>query len=343
MDTPQPINNQKKFLFRNAQNQTIEVIMEINDNKLILSTELNENNLGYKKYSSFYSFDEIIVKNKFFNLCKNINDTLNLIENLILKNSNNLTFKKAKNQIILFIPTDIIFELNEIEENLIEKDFMDKDNIEKDLSAPDLDEIKNNDITPDTNSEKNIALLLKENKIMKQKICNLENQLSLLNINFGILPEYYFNRIKDWIGGDKNKITFNLIYRLGEQEKYFNRYHANVNLNCPQIFIFITEHLSIFGSYCPKYLTDSNNKWVADPKAFLFSINLDKKYSAKKAKDNYMIGKCGYHFKDITFCFFEERMGNFDKSGTYLNKYELEGNFSHFYVKHFLVYKVEYI
>ena len=38
MDTPQPNNNQKKILFINAQNQTIEVIMETKDNKLILNT-----------------------------------------------------------------------------------------------------------------------------------------------------------------------------------------------------------------------------------------------------------------------------------------------------------------
>ena len=41
---------------------------------------------------------------------------------------------------------------------------------------------------------------------MKERIYNIENQLSMLNINFGILPEHYFDRIKDWIGGDKNKI-----------------------------------------------------------------------------------------------------------------------------------------
>ena len=31
---------------------------------------------------------------------------------------------------------------------------MDKDNIEKDLSAPELDELEKNDITPDSNNEK---------------------------------------------------------------------------------------------------------------------------------------------------------------------------------------------
>ena len=56
MDTPipKPTNsNRRKFLFINDQNQTIDIFMEINNNKLILSTELIEN----KKYNSFYSFD----------------------------------------------------------------------------------------------------------------------------------------------------------------------------------------------------------------------------------------------------------------------------------------------
>ena len=346
MDTPIPkpnISNQRKFLFRDDQNQTIDVIIDVNNNMLTLNTDLSKSNLGNKKYSSFYSFDEMRKKNKFFFLCENIDDSLYQIENLISKNKNNLTFKKSQNQISIFIPTNInlapkiIFELKENDENAI--DYMDKDVIEKDLSAPDLDELNKNDfITPDNNYDKNLILFLKD------KICNLEKQMSLLNLNFGILPEHYFDRIKDWIGGDKNKIRFNCIFKLGEQETNLDRYHLSVNLNCPQIFIFITGNSSIFGSYCPNYsIVDKNVHWENDPKAFLFSINLDKKYPAKKAEKNYFIAKCGYHFKDITFCSYDGRTGLLSKTGTYLDKLELEGINKNFYVKHFLVYKVEYI
>ena len=71
MDTPTPKpsnSNQRKFLFINDQNQAIDIFMEINNNKLILSTELNE----YKKYSSFYSFDAMKEKNKYFYLCQDL-------------------------------------------------------------------------------------------------------------------------------------------------------------------------------------------------------------------------------------------------------------------------------
>ena len=333
--TPKPTNsNQRKFLFINDQNQAIDIFMEINNNKLILSTEFNEN----KKYNSFYSFDAMKEKNKFFCLCQDLEDALNQIEILILKNKNNVTFKKSNNKIILNIPTNInlcpqiIFELKEADENSI--DLIE----EKDLDAPDIIELyKNNNNTPENNCDKNIMLYLKE------RINNLEKQISMLNINFGILPEYYFNRIKEWICGDKNKIRFNLIYRLSERENNYNRYHANVAIKGPKIFIFITENLSIFGSYGTNYYSDTKNVWTADANAFIFSLNLDKKYPAKKAEDNYLIGNYGYDFNDITFSSFDERIGIFDKTGTYLDKYELEGNSKKFYVKHFLVYTVEYI
>ena len=98
--------------------------------------------------------------------------------------------------------------------------------------------------------------------------------------------------------------------------------------------------MSIFGSYCPKYYTSSGS-WINDSNAFLFSLNLDKKYPAKKANENYHAGTCGYHFQDITFCSFSQRKGTFSISGTYLDKYELDGKQNYFYIKHFLAYKVE--
>jgi len=331
MHTPEPI--QKNFFITDDQNQKIEVLMDTSNNKLTLNTELNENILNKKKYTSSYSFDEVKDKNKYFFLCQSLNDVVTQVESL-LKDNKNATFKKSRNQITITIQTNmplapqIIFELKEIEKDINTK----------------VEELNDYILHTEKNSEKNLELILKENKEMKEKICNLENQLSLLNFNLGFLPKHYFDKIKEWIGGDKNKIKFNLIFKLNEEEKDRNRYNQSVNLSCPQIFIFITDNLSIFGSYCPNYKADSNySNWVNDSNAFLFSINLDKKYPAKKAQSNYHTGTCGYHFQDITYCSFNGKKGSFDKSGTYLDKYELEGDDPNFFIKHFFVYKVENI
>ena len=330
METP---GIQKKFAFSNDQNQKIEVAMDTNNNKLTLNTELNENILNKKKFTSIYSLDEVKEKNKFFFLCQSLNDVLNQIETL-LQNNNSASFIKSRNKIELTIQTNmplapkIIFELKETEKKIEDK----------------VEELNDYIINTEKNSEKNFALILKENKEMKEKICNLENQLSLLNLNFGFLPNHYFDKIKEWIGGDKNKIGFSLIFKLKEEERDYNRYHQCVNLGCPQIFIFITENLSIFGSYCPNYKADgSYGDWVNDSNAFLFSLNLDKKYPAKKNQSNYHTGTCGYHFQDITYCSFSSKKGSFSKTGTYLDKYKLEGDNQYFFIKHFLVYQVENI
>ena len=329
METP---GIQKKFAFSNDQNQKIEVAMDTNNNKLTLNTELNENILNKKKFTSIYSLDEVKEKNKFFFLCQSLNDVLNQIETL-LQNNNNASFIKSRNKIELTIQTNmplapkIIFELKETEKKIEDK----------------VEELNDYIINTEKNSEKNFALILKENKEMKEKICNLENQLSLLNLNFGFLPNHYFDKIKEWIGGDKNKIRFSLIFKLKEEERDYNRYHQCVNLGCPQIFIFITENFSIFGSYCPNYRANSSYSWQNDSNAFLFSLNLDKKYPALKNQNNYHTGVCGYHFQDMTFCSFSSKKGSFATSGTYLDKLEIEGNEPYFFIKHFLVYRVENI
>ena len=134
-----------------------------------------------------------------------------------------------------------------------------------------------------------------------------------------------------------------LIFKLGEKEESNSRYYHAVNLSCPQVFIFISENWSIFGSFCPNY--KSSGGWKADPNAFLFSLNLNKKYPAKIAKKNYLCSIDMYgslDFTDLKFSF-HNRFGTFDKTGTYLGNYELDGDNKYFYAKYFLVYKVEYI
>ena len=173
---------------------------------------------------------------------------------------------------------------------------------------------------------------------MKQKINYLEY---ILNLNLGILPEHYFDRIKEWIGGDKEKIKFTMTFKLLTNSGNYNRYREAIKINYPQIFIFITENMSVFGSYCSNYKTSGG--WIKDPNAFLFSLNLNKKYPAKIAKKNYHCSYGEYNFNELKLHLLENRVGEFDKTGTYLDNYELEGNSKYFQVKHFMVYKVEYI
>ena len=184
---------------------------------------------------------------------------------------------------------------------------------------------------------------------MKETINSIKSSYDLLNkdklkilntIKTGIIDEEFFNKIKDWIGGDRNTIKFGLIFNFNENysDKVRDIYHNKCNILAPAIFIFFTEN-SLFGAYCPYYST-YDEKWINVSNAFLFSLNLNAKFPAQKSQNNYYRATCGFHFTDITFCFMKDRKGAFNKSGTYLNEYVLEGYNIGFYVKQFLVYKV---
>lgn len=162
--------------------------------------------------------------------------------------------------------------------------------------------------------------------------------MALNAIKTGIIDEECFNSIKEWIGADKNKTKFELIFNFNENysDQVKTIYHNKCNISAPAIFIFFTEK-SIFGAYCPLYSCNGSN-WISDSNAFIFSLNLNKKYPAKMSGENYYRG-CGFHFKDIEFCGMKDRKGSFN-TRVYLDNYELDGDQKTFYVKQFLVYKV---
>ena len=75
--------------------------------------------------------------------------------------------------------------------------------------------------------------------------------------------------------------------------------------------------------------------------AFIFSLNLNKKYHVLNIDDtlHYYKGTCGIHFYDFIVCSIYDRKGSFNTS-RYLTKLELEGNTSSFEFEHIIVYKM---
>ena len=347
MEAPFPeyatLGKEKNIKFKNSDGQEIEVKMYAKDQSLLFETEIQENMLNKKKYFSSYSIEAIKEKNQFFFFCKNIDDIFKQIDTL--STVNKLTFIQEAKNLNLVIPTnmplapEIKIELKEIEKNLDSK----------------VQELNDYIIKSEKNNENNLALLIKENKELKDLINNkfdilikenkelkekINKMEKILTENFFTIDENCFEKIKEWIGGDKNKINFNLIFKLEVYDKDNKRFHETCYVNAPVIFIFITKNNSIFGAYCPLFNT-TEEKWINDANAFIFSINLNKKYPSLQPKNNYFRGACGFHFNDINYCSFSTRKGSFGKNGIYLNKYELEGNNNEFNIKHFLVYRID--
>ena len=333
------LGKEKNIKFENSNGQEIEVKMYTKDQSLLFETEIQENKLNKKKYFSSYSIEPIKEKNQFFFLCKNIDDIFKQIDTL--STGNKLRFIQEAKNLNLVIPTnmplapEIKIELKEMDSKVQElNDYIIKSekNNENNLALL----IKENKELKDLINNK-FDILIKENKELKEKINKMEK---ILTENFFTIDENCFEKIKEWIGGDKNKINFNLIFKLEVYDKDSKRFHETCNVNAPVIFIFITNNNSIFGAYCPLFNTTENN-WINDANAFIFSINLNKKYPSMQSNRNYYRGSCGFHFNDITYCDISTRKGSFAKNGIYLNQYELEGNSNEFYIRHFYVYKID--
>ena len=348
MDPP-PING-KNLSFKDKHGSIIEVNMNIKDNNIIFRCELSQNQISKRSFSAKYALDVIKEKNQFFFLCKNLSDVFKQID--LLAKENKSSYNLDNSRIELTIPT--YMELApEIKIELLEE--------QKDLSTK-VNDLNEYILKKEKENENNTSLLIKENKEMKdliniliKEIKEMKETINSMKIGFdlltkdkiqilkmikeGVIEEEYFDRIKEWIGGDKNKIKFELIFNFNDNysDKVRDQYNSKCNISAPTIFIFFTQE-SIFGAYCPLYTTNGSS-WISDSNAFLFSLNLNKKYSAKQSGDNYYRGCCGFHFNDITFCGMSDRKGQLT-ANVYLNNLELEGNSKEFYVKQFLVYKV---
>ena len=354
-----PLQGEKIYKFKDIEGKIIDVKIYNQERNIFFKTEIMENKLNKRNFTAKYSVDEIKENNKYFFLCQTIEDVIKQID--LLAKDNQSLFVLDGNKIILTIPTnmnlapEIKIELKEESKSIESK----------------VNDINDYIVKSEKQNENNMALLIKENKEIKDlmNIIIKENQeikevLKSMKNSYDILvnenkeikqslfefsswqgyyklDEKYFDRIKDWIGGDKNKIKFELIFNINEGNLTNKRdaYHSKCNIKAPAIFIFITSKMSIFGAYCPNYHT-SDGKWVADSNAFLFSLNLNKKYPALKSGNNYHTGTCGFHFNDIEFCSINDRKGTFGKTGVYMNNYELEGNENSFTVEQFLVYRV---
>ena len=138
------------------------------------------------------------------------------------------------------------------------------------------------------------------------------------------------------------KIKFECIYQFLDYETNRDRFTQKCDVNCPIVIIIITKKNSIFGAYASNFSTESGGgNWVGDKNAFIFSLNLNKKYPVLNINDTEHChkGTCGIHFNDFTVCSIYDRKGRLNAS-KYLTKLELEGNESNFEVEHIIVYKV---
>ena len=302
-----------KYLYEET-NQKIKYNFDISLKGNEIGFNVKEEDIFNKEYEVSLPLSTLIEKNNMFKICNNNEDYYNLIIKLINAKKYKI-IKEANDIFFVFYIKNIISEKEEeMKLCLKQKDleinsiFESYNNIIKDLKNENL-KLKNNisKLNNDVSELKNENIFLK-NEISELKKYILESKCTQDQANQKLKEQDIFYDLKySSILNNINERAFfqnlikcnnmKLLYRLsrdGSEPKDFHRLCDNKG---PTITLFKSNNNRKFGGYLSKNWKSSGD-WKTDKNVFLFSIDLNKKYTLKNnQKDTY------YCYEDIGPCF----------------------------------------
>ena len=274
INTPKPQNKPKDTKVLNVKsdkNRDFEIQFYVSEENIIFEAG-TKNIIPQKKYYKIYSYNDI-QKNKFFNICENINEIFEEIQNQISEREEQINIIEKPNSIILSIPLntkkikECIFQIDEIVENT-NNQINELYSIINQL----LSEIK--DL-----KEKN-KILEEKNKKLEEKVEEIDN-LILSPLKEKLKKEKEkekdLNKVKEWISPGKN-IKFNLIFRKSEDGDTTDDFHRLCDNKGKTLIMIETIEGRKFGGFTNDSW-NTNNSWRSNPNDFVFSLDLNKKYS----------------------------------------------------------------
>ena len=303
-DTPAPNLNNLNISVKSEKNNDYNLTVELQSSTIIFS--LASNNLPstlYEKQFSYDNFKEIKYFSAFF---ENINDIFTDICDLIKQNL--LIIKENKSSLLLVInlPMKKLGQLNfEIPEK--EKD---QKTINKEL----IREINN----------------------LQNKVKFLEKQVSILNL----ITTDEDKKIVEKLIGEK-ELKFELIYKRRLHGVMLPNFHALVDDSGPSVTFILTKKGKKFGAYTSLGY-DSKSEWKKDEKAFIFSVDLKKKYPFNNS-DSYGVycnSSYGIYFGNSSFNIKDLNNGSLSDAYSYSINYELNGGENSFQVDDIEIYKI---
>ena len=307
---------------------------------------INQNNSI--DYNDNFSFNNIIEKNKYFLICRNIYDVL-IIFKQTLNNINNIKLLEKENEIILIIiipnpfspQIEFIFTSNRnISNTSINElsELIKRQNDEIETLKQTIEQLKNI-----INQQGEKLIYLEKKLEVKEDDKNLKEE-SLISSNI-IKDKNIELQIKKWINPDVN-ISFILLYRKGENDFSANDFHRNCDNKGPTLVLVETTKGYKFGGYTPlDWESPSTTIYKKDEITFLFSLNNLIKYNKKNDKTSIFVDKnYGPGFGsgcDILLGYPAKNQGEGSNSN-YLINHELTNGEKNFYLKEVEVFKVEF-
>ena len=340
---PKPINiqkpkNVKTLNLKSDKNNDYEIQLYVYENNLIFEGQ-TQNAIPQKNYKRIYSFEDA-QKNKYFLICENINEIYDEILSQISQNEKEVKISEKNekvNTLILTIPLntkkikECFFEIDEVVNNTNDK-------------INELYSIVNNL----TNEVKNLK---EKNQKLEERVEEMEKLLLLPYIEYVVKKELQkqkdMNRIKEWISPGKD-IKFKLLFKKSTDGNTTKDFHDHCDNKGKTLIIIETTEGRKFGGVTYDNW-NTNNSWRTNPKDFVFSLDLNKKYNYSGSGDT-TIGDIKYGFafgnnrstSDVDICFYNKSLneGISNSSLSFKTNKELNNGNEKFRTKEIEVYQI---
>jgi hypothetical protein len=249
---------------------------------LIIISFIDNISIPQKIYEEKFSYDSFCKKSKIFKIYDNVEKIYN----------NLINFMDIKKYLIEINKSSVILNYNLDVGKFILELSLKETNINDTINFL-IDKVKFL-IEENKNSKEIINLLLKENKEIKNNIDLLNKKIDLLEQNKKEEEIELFKGstiiqsndekklIDNWILKNTKKTT-NLIYKAKKDGDKSSDFHSKCDNMGPLLIIIQTTTGFRFGGYTSKSWTkpSSTSSWIKDELAFIFSLNLLKKFEIK--------------------------------------------------------------
>lgn len=270
---------------------------------IIISTPDQIYPIVYKKSYSISSLQKI---SNYFSNFSSIKEIISIINSLITKGKYSLKrdYSNPSNLILALYPTfleknegdiiDVIFviPLEKKEEDFLKKNLyeiianltLEINKLKEKVQKLECDHVSQKQInSADDKIEKINIKLNNINKLNINQDSNFLNRIQVvLNKNI-LINNDDFNLLKYFINKDNktNNINFSLIYKASIDSDFSYNFHQKCDNYSPTITIIKSEDGVRFGGYTTQ-TWNADQECKQDDEAFLFSMNLRKKYEIKK-------------------------------------------------------------
>ena len=343
--------NVKTLNLKSDKNNDYEIQLYVNENNLIFEGQ-TQNAIPQKNYKRIYSFEDA-QKNKYFLICENINEIYDEILSQISQNEKQVKISEKNekaNTLILTIPLntkkikECFFEIDEVVNNTNDK-INELYSIVNNLT----NEVKNLKEKNQKLEEKNQKLEEKNQKL-EERVEEIEKLLLLPYIEYVVKKELQkqkdLNRIKEWISPGKD-IKFNLLFKKSRDGNTTKDFHDLCDNKGKTLIIIETIEGRKFGGVAYDNW-NANNSWRTNPKDFVFSLDLNKKYNYSGSGYT-TVGDIKYGFafgnsriNKVDICFDNESLneGISNSSDSFKTNKELNNGNEKFRTKEIEVYQI---